>query len=47
VEFIAVLSFPQTNVGGYVNTSLDLVFNALGAIAAVIFIQLVKYKKVL
>lgn len=34
VEFSAVLLVPQTNVGGYLNTALDLVFNALGAIAA-------------
>lgn len=31
VEFVAVLVFPQTGVGGYYNTALDLVFNALGA----------------
>ena len=34
IEFIAVLSVPDTNVGGYLNTALDLVFNALGAIIA-------------
>lgn len=33
VEFIAVVTFPQTGVGGYYNTALDLVFNMLGAIA--------------
>lgn len=32
VEFIAVLVFPETGVGGYFNTSLDLVFNMFGAI---------------
>ncbi len=37
VEFIAVVAFPNTNVGGYYNTALDLVFNTLGAITAVIF----------
>jgi len=31
VEFAAVLIFPKTGVGGYYNTALDLVFNALGA----------------
>lgn len=31
-EFIAVILFPNNGVGGYVNTSLDLVFNTLGAI---------------
>lgn len=36
IEFTAVLVFPNTNVGGYFNTALDLVFNTLGAIAAAI-----------
>ena len=31
VEFLAVLTIPNTNVGGYENTGWDLVFNALGA----------------
>jgi len=31
-EFIAVILFPDNGVCGYVNTSLDLVFNAIGAI---------------
>jgi len=44
VEFIAVLSISDTNVGGYENTVLDLVFNTLGAIAAVIFIHVRKKK---
>lgn len=34
VEFIAVLSFPETGVGGYINTSLDLVANMCGALFA-------------
>jgi len=34
VEFAAVLIFPETGVGGYFNTALDLVFNALGAAVA-------------
>ncbi len=34
VEFIAVLTFPETGVGGYGNTSLDMVFNTLGALTA-------------
>lgn len=38
VEFIAVVSMPDTNVGGYLNTALDLVFNALGAIAAMFLV---------
>ena len=39
VEFFAVLAFPETGVGGYGNTSLDMVFNSSGAIAAVIIIH--------
>lgn len=38
IEFLAVLSVPETNVGGYVNTALDLVFNALGAVIAMTII---------
>lgn len=34
VEFSAVMLVPNTNVGGYFNTALDLVFNGLGALAA-------------
>lgn len=39
IEFIAVVAFGQTGVGGYWNTALDLVFNMLGAIGAVVFIH--------
>lgn len=38
IEFSAVLMVPDTNVGGYVNTALDLCFNAGGAIAAMAII---------
>lgn len=38
VEFIAVLTFPETGVGGYINTSLDLVFNLIGAVSAVLIL---------
>jgi len=34
IEFTAVLLVPDTNVGGYYNTALDLVFNAAGATLA-------------
>ncbi|MDD5192925.1 MAG: hypothetical protein PHH54_03000 [Candidatus Nanoarchaeia archaeon] len=40
VEFIAVLVMPQTGVGGYENTMLDIVFNTIGSILAVIWIKL-------
>jgi len=36
IEFIAVVALPDTNVGGYFNTALDLVFNAAGATAAMV-----------
>ena len=40
LEFIAVLTMPDTNVGGYENTSLDLCSNLLGStIAAVVFLR--------
>lgn len=40
IEFSAVLLVPDTNVGGYLNTALDLCFNALGAIVAVTLLGL-------
>ncbi len=46
VEFVAVLGIPNTNVGGYVNTALDLVFNTIGAIISVVIIHIRrKYSK--
>ncbi len=45
VEFLAVISVPETGVGGYFNTSLDLVFNTLGAIAAVFYIHARRVKR--
>lgn len=39
VEFIAVLTIPETNVGGYENTGWDLVANAVGAAAAAVLIR--------
>jgi uncharacterized membrane protein YjdF len=39
VEFVAVLTMPKTNVGGYVNTGWDLVANAVGALVAVVAIR--------
>ncbi|MBI2628493.1 DUF2238 domain-containing protein [Candidatus Pacearchaeota archaeon] len=38
-EFIAVLVVQSTGVGGYFNTLLDIVFNTIGAIIAVIIIH--------
>ncbi len=38
IEFTAVLLVPDTNVGGYINTALDLCFNALGAVLAMVLV---------
>ncbi len=38
IEFFAVLMVPDTNVGGYANTALDLCFNALGAVTAMLIV---------
>lgn len=38
VEFFVTVIVPETGVGGYENTALDLVFNFIGAIIAMIII---------
>ena len=45
VEFIAVVTVPDTNVGGYINTGLDLVFNLIGACIAMTYIR-IKHGKI-
>jgi putative membrane protein len=42
IEFMAVLSVPDTNVGGYLNTALDLVFNAAGAVIAMVLVAVTR-----
>jgi Predicted membrane protein (DUF2238) len=42
IEFTAVLLVPDTNVGGYYNTALDLCFNALGAVLAVVVLSMIR-----
>ena len=39
IEFIAVLTIPDTNVGGYENTGWDLVFNLIGCLTAAVMIR--------
>jgi uncharacterized membrane protein len=39
IEFIAVLTIPNTNVGGYENTGWDLVSNLVGATIAAVIIR--------
>lgn len=36
IEFLAVVNLPETGVGGYHNTVLDMVFNLTGAAVAVV-----------
>lgn len=38
IEFFATVITPETGVGGYVNTSLDLVFDLFGAVAMMVVI---------
>lgn len=45
VEFAASRTLPDTNVGGYVNTGWDLVFNLLGSAAVALAIGLGGRKK--
>lgn len=39
IEFVATLIFPNTNVGGYVNTGWDLVSNLTGCVIAGVLIR--------
>jgi len=38
IEFIATVLVPETGVGGFINTSLDLVSDFIGAVLAMIYI---------
>ncbi len=40
IEFAATVLVPETGVGGYENTSLDLVADLIGAVIAAIYIQI-------
>ena len=39
VEFLAVVLVPETGVGGYINTSLDLVSDLVGAVLALVYLR--------
>jgi putative membrane protein len=39
IEFLATVIMPETGVGGYENTAIDLVANLFGAIVAMIYIK--------
>jgi len=45
IEFVTTVIVPESGVGGYENTSLDLVSNLLGAIVAMIYILKTDMKK--
>ncbi|MEA2112574.1 MAG: DUF2238 domain-containing protein [Patescibacteria group bacterium] len=45
VEFITTVIVPESGVGGYENTALDLVFNLLGAMVAMFYILKKEYPK--
>ena len=40
IEFIATVLVPETGVGGFINTSLDLVADLIGAILAMSYIRI-------
>ena len=40
IEFLVTVIVPETGVGGYTNTSLDLVADLMGAVIALIFIRI-------
>ena len=40
IEFIATVVMPETGVGGYENTALDLVSDLVGAVLAIVFVRL-------
>ena len=42
IEFIATVLVPETGVGGFINTSLDLVADFVGAVLAIIYIRIKK-----
>lgn len=43
IEFAAVVALPETGVGGYYNTVLDLIFNLSGAIIAVLLFYVLRF----
>ncbi len=39
IEFLMTVTLPNTNVGGYENTALDLVSNFIGAVLAIYYLR--------
>ncbi|MDD2935350.1 MAG: DUF2238 domain-containing protein [Candidatus Pacebacteria bacterium] len=46
VEFVATVIIPETGVGGYTNTALDLVFDLVGAIGAMVYLRIKNNPKI-
>jgi len=46
IEFIATISVPETNVGGYENTLIDIICNFIGALLAVLLFERFEAKEV-
>ena len=44
VEFVATLTVPETNVGGYENTGWDLVANLVGCLGAAVWIAVAHWR---
>ncbi len=40
IEFLATVLVPETGVGGYINTALDLVADLIGAIIALVYLRI-------
>jgi len=40
IEFIATLLSPNIPIGGYINTSLDMISNLVGAVFALVYIRI-------
>ena len=45
IEFILTLILSETNVGGYENTSLDLLFNTVGALIAGLYLLFTAFRE--
>ena len=42
--FVSAVIVPETKVGGYINTSLDLVADLIGAVLAMVIIRILDRK---
>lgn len=44
IEFLAVLTLPNTNVGGFYNTGWDMISNGVGALIGILYLKLKRHK---